>query len=87
MIDRKLYLTMCRDCAILREEATHGIKKNVPDELRVVWKGGEYYPQQYVLGFNDDGTVSHVAVLHSLSANSVVYVPLSEISRKGEENG
>lgn len=87
MIDRKEYLNMARDCAMLKSEGMYHVKKNVPDELRVIWKWGEYYPQQYVLGFNNDGTVNHVAVIHSLTANSVWYVPLSEISRKEEENG
>lgn len=86
MIDRKEYLNMARDCAMLKSEGMYHIKKNVPDKLRVIWKEEEYYPQSYLLGFNNDGTVSHVAVIHSLTANSVCYVPLKELERKVTEN-
>ena len=80
-MDRKLYLELMRECALL-ERGIFGICVNVPDELRVVWKGIEYYPEAYTLEYRPDGTTAHTCRLHDLTANAVVGAPLHEVEVK-----
>jgi len=67
---------------MLKERGLFGIRQNVPDRLRVVWQGIEYYPQSYELRFFDDGTINHIAIIHDMKANSICHVPLREVSEK-----
>lgn len=83
-MDRTKYLNMARECAMIKRRGLFGIRQDVPDRLRVIWKGWEYYPQSYELAFRDDGTVNHIAVIHDLIANSISRVPLEEVKEKGE---
>ena len=83
-MDRSKYLNMARECAMIRDRGLFGIRQNVPDRLRVVFKGIEYYPQSYELAFFDDGTVNHIAVIHDLKANATAHVPLKEVKEKVE---
>lgn len=80
-MDRKLYLELMRRCAVL-PRGIYGICLDVPDELRVVWKGIEYYPEAYTLEFRPDGTIAHTCRLHDLEANAVVGAPLHEVTQK-----
>lgn len=80
-MERKIYLEMMRQCAVL-ERGVFGICKDVPDELRVVWKGIEYYPEAYTLEYRADGSISHTCRLHDLTANAVVGAPLNEVKNK-----
>ena len=59
------------------------MKKFVPEQLRVVYKGIEYYPFGYSMYGNSDGTWRHTAVLHDITANAVVSAPLSDVIEKG----
>lgn len=86
-MDRTKYLNICRECAMLKERGCFDIRLNVPDRLRVTWRGVEYYPQSYELAFFDDGKVNHIAVLHDLRANSIQRVPLGEVREKVTDNG
>lgn len=81
-MDRNKFLNMCKDCAMLKDKGMYGIRRNVPNILRVIWKGIEYYPQSYELRFHDDGTVNHIAIIHDLKANSICHVPLQEVTEK-----
>lgn len=80
-MDRKVYLDLMRQCAPLKS-GVFGIKENVPDELRVVWRGIEYYPQAYTLEYRDDCSLAHTCRLHDLKANAVVGAPLHEVQPK-----
>lgn len=55
------------------------MKINVPERLQVEYKGVKYYPQAYELGFNRDGSVRHVAIIHDLKANSICHVALKDV--------
>lgn len=79
MMERSKYLQKCKECAMIKERGYYGVLKAVPDDLRVVWNGAEYYPISYELGFGEDGTVRHIAVIHDLKVNSVCYVPLKDV--------
>lgn len=80
-MERKIYLEMMRQCSVL-ERGVFGICKDVPPELRVVWKGIEYYPEAYTLEYRADGSISHTCRLHDLTANAVVGAPLHEVEAK-----
>ena len=81
-MERKAYLEMCREVSTL-DGGIERVKLNVPDRLRVVYAGIEYYPVAYELGFRDDGSVRHTAIMHDLKANAVVYAELAKVERKG----
>lgn len=83
-MDRTKYLNMARECAMIRERGLFGTPVKVHDRLRVVYRGIEYCPQSYELGFEQDGTTRHTAVLHDLEANAVVYAPLADVKEKVE---
>lgn len=78
MIDRKTYLEMCQKVSVL-ESGAFGIKKNVPKELLVIYDNTEYYPEKYVLSF-DNGEAIHTAVLHDLRANMRMCADLEKTS-------
>lgn len=77
-MERNKYLHYCRECAMIKSEEVYNIK-NVPDRLKVIFDGVEYYPVAYQLRFNRDGTVNHTAVLHDLHANSITHAPLEKV--------
>ena len=76
-MERKEYLKRCQECATL-PQGIGRIKQRVPEDLRVKYKGKEYYPEAYMLAFADvDGYPIHTAILHELNENSIKHVPLS----------
>ena len=80
-MERKAYIELMRRCAAL-PRGMFGTARYVPDELRVVWRGIEYYPQAYTLEYAADGTLIHTCRLHDLTANAVVGAPLQEVQAK-----
>lgn len=83
-MDRKKYLEMCREVAMLGG-GMEGVKQGVPGSLLVTYGGKEYYPVKYELGFSKDGTVTHTAVIHDLAANAWFYVPLDKVEMEVKE--
>lgn len=90
-MDRKLYLELCQKVSVLKNGVC-GIKENVPNELKVIHNGIEYYPTAYELSF-DKGKPTHTAILHDLKANSIVNASLEMVTkydqreRKDDDNG
>lgn len=82
MIDRAEYLQMCRECAMIRSRGVSDIPMNVPDELKVVYNGKDYYPDAYTIYFNMDGSPVHIAEIHDLKANAVFNVLLKDVEKK-----
>lgn len=78
-IERNGFLRMCQKVSMLKSEIC-GIKQNVPDELKVIHNGIEYYPTAYELSF-DKGQPVHTAILHDLKANSIVNVDLERVTK------
>ena len=76
-IDRTEFLQMCQRVSILKSGIC-GIKENVPDELKVIHNGIEYYPTAYKLSF-DKGQPVHTAILHDLKANSITNADLRNV--------
>lgn len=79
MIDRREYLEMCQKVSVL-PSGVFGIKQNVPDDLKVIHNGIEYYPISYKLSF-DNGRPTHTAVLHDLKANSIIDADLETVTK------
>ena len=77
-MDRKLYLELCQKVSVLKSGIC-GIKENVPNDLKVIHNGIEYYPTAYELSFDDKGGVIHKAILHDLYANSRTDADLEKV--------
>ena len=78
-MDRTKYLNLCKECAMICDEGLYAVKVDVPERLRVEYKGAKYYPVGYQLAFKRDGSVIHTAILHDLNASSMAYVPLQDV--------
>lgn len=78
-MDRTNYLNLCKECAMICDEGLYAVKVDVPERLRVEYKGAKYYPVGYQLAFKRDGSVIHTAILHDLNANCMAYVPLQDV--------
>ena len=78
-MDRTKYLNLCKECAMICDEGLYTVKIDVPERLRVEYKGAKYYPVGYQLAFRRDGSVIHTAILHDLNASSMAYVPLQDV--------
>ena len=76
-MNRDEYLKMCQKVSVLKNGIC-GIKENVPDELKVIHNGIEYYPVSYKLSF-DNGKPTHTAILHDLKANSIMNADLQKV--------
>ena len=81
-MERNTYLQKILQCAKLKETGLPGMKKFVPEQLRVVYKGIDYYPYGYAMYANSDGSWRHTAVLHDIKANAIVSVPLMDVEAK-----
>ena len=79
-MDRKLYLELSQKVSVLKNGIC-GVKENVPNELKVIHNGIEYYPVSYELSFDDKGNVRHTAILHDLNANSIMNVNLERVTK------
>lgn len=78
-MDRTLYLKMCQKVATL-PQGVGGIKQTVPDKLCVSYKGIKWYPEGYMLIFNDvTGEPIHIAILHDMNVNSIKHANLLNV--------
>lgn len=77
-MERKEYLDRCQRCSVL-PRGLFGIIENCPDGLKVTYNEIPYYPQAYELRFSREGKPQHLAVLHDLTANSVIYAELEKV--------
>ena len=76
---RDIFLQMCQKVSVLKNGIC-GIKENVPDELKVIHNGIEYYPISYELSFNN-GKPTHTAILHDLHTNSITNASLERVTK------
>lgn len=65
-MERKQYLELCQKYA-------------VGCDVRVKYKGTEYHPCRYELGFNKQGKSIHTAILKDIKANSLLYCRLEDV--------
>lgn len=57
--------------------------RDVPEEMRVLYQGGEYYAVGYQIRFKPNGEPIHSAILQDCKARqSLVYAPLKEVTLK-----
>ena len=78
-MQRDIFLKMCQMVSVL-PGGVFGIKQNVPDNLKVVYDGIVYYPVSLDISFDKCGNVINTAILHSLTANSVIERNLKDVS-------
>ena len=76
-MQRDIFLQICQKVSVLKNGLC-GIIENVPDELKVIHNGIEYYPTAYDLSF-DKGQPVHTAILHDLKANSIAHANLEKV--------
>ena len=76
-MERNDFLKMCHRVSVLPDGIMH-TKKNVPEELKVIFEGHEYYPEYLEIKF-DNGQVRNIAVMHELRANCRMCVPLEDV--------
>lgn len=84
-MDRRQYLLMCRECAIL-EKKERGTLLDCPDELKVVWRGMEFYPLSLTIEFDKKGNAVNYCRMHDLMADSTAGAELWEIEPKVGRN-
>lgn len=77
LMDRKLYLELCQKVSLLKDGVC-GIKKNIPNELKVIHNNIIYYPISYELSFKN-GNVKHIAILHDVKSNSIIKCNLAKV--------
>lgn len=70
-MDRTEYLNLCKKVSVLQP--------HIPEECLVEYDGTIYYPQAYQLSFVKGETI-HIAILHDISANSIVNCSLDSVS-------
>ena len=78
-MQRDIFLQMCQKVSVLKNGICD-IKENVPNELKVIHNGIEYYPKAYELSF-DKGKPVHTAILHDLKANSIINADLGKVTK------
>ena len=76
-MDRAKFLEMCKAVALLPRGAA-GVKQT-PPELHLKYKDMTFYPIGYKLTYTKDGKPSHTAILHDLTANSIIECDLLKV--------
>jgi hypothetical protein len=66
IMERKRYLELCQ-------------KYVIGCDVRVEYKGTEYHPYRYELGFDNNGKSIHTAILKDLKANSLLKCRLEDV--------
>lgn len=67
-----VYTNRCRD-----------LSKPLLEDCVVQYKEIKYYPQFIQVGYDEQGKVMNIAILHDLKANSVTYADLERIDKIG----
>ena len=80
-MERNDYLTLAQRANMLPKGA-RDFRPNCPDELRVIFAGGEYYPLSLRIWFMPDGSPKHSAELVDCKSATMVTAPLHEVKRK-----
>lgn len=71
-MERNEYLRRCQIASL------HD-KKNIPEDILVVYDGIRYIPRWYTLGF-ENGATKHYATLEDVKAFAVCTAPLSGLT-------
>lgn len=84
-MERIQYLKLCAEISLL-PKGVAGILSRPPPALLVVYENSLYYPLYYEMKFNK-GEYKDIAVLHSLTANSLRYAPLEKVGEYIDGSG
>lgn len=80
-MERNDYLKLAQRANMLPKGA-RDFRPNCPDELRVIFAGGEYYPLSLRIWFMPDGTPKYSAELVDCKSATIATVPLERVERK-----
>lgn len=50
-----------------------------PDDLKIVWKGMQFYPVSLTIGFDQEGNVVNWCRFHDLKADSLAGAEIREV--------
>ena len=82
-MERAEFLKLCQKISTYPEIGE--MAKNIPDNMFVEYAGNVFYPQGYKLTFKNSKP-QHIAILHSLKANSVIECQLEKVKLWKKEN-
>lgn len=71
-MERKRYLELCQKYA-------------VGQPVKVKYKGVVYHPLRYGLAFDENGKITHTAILKDTTANSISYCDLEGVESYEEQ--
>lgn len=80
-MDRTEFLKICQKAAVIPKLAGAELK-HCCENVIVSHNGVDYYPEGYMLTFDNKGNPKHTAILHSLKANSVISASLDKVQKK-----
>lgn len=78
IMDRKDFLTMCRDVSTYKKGLCNC--RIVDDDCLICYEGEKFYPVGLEVSF-DNGVVKNTAIIHEIGKNSVRYVSLERIQK------
>jgi hypothetical protein len=79
-MDRLEFLKICQKAAVIPKSAGAELKYYTKDVI-VRHNEVDYYPEGYMLTFDNKGNPKHTAILHSLRANSVISASLDKVQK------
>lgn len=77
-MDRKEFLTMCRDTSTYPKGLCNCRK--IDDDCLVCYESEKFYPVGLEIRF-DNGVVKNTAIIHEIGKNTVRYVPVERIQK------
>ena len=76
---RDKYIDLCCRASVKIGRCLRASDVKWQDSDLVQHNGIKYYPSKYILGFDDNGNIIHLAELHDLKTNSTVIALLDRI--------
>lgn len=77
-MERKEFFEMAQKVAIYTNRC-RDLSKPLLEDCIVIYKNIKYYPQFVQVGYDEQGKVINIAILHDLKANSTTYVKLERV--------
>lgn len=77
-MENEQYLKLCQQCAMQKNP------KAIPERLLVLYDGIKYYPCGYEIIFDSQGRSKHLAKLHDINTNTVMYCEIKRVQAYGK---
>lgn len=79
-MDRTEFFGMAQKVTVYTNECRN-LSKPILDDCVVVYDNIKYYPQYVKVGYNNQGKVKNIAVLHDLKANAIIECNLERVEK------